>query len=257
MATRRRRIRTLLAAGGAVVLGVCVGGCGTADASDAPVERKSFALNGKTLTIDAENAGVELVPADVAEVEVTRQVDGWVFMGSGPDARWEMRNDTLRLGVRCGGVASHCAARHTVKVPRGVAVTVAADNGDTTATGFVTALRLTSDNGAVTVRDARGPLSLKTENGKISAKGVASKKVAATSDNGSVRLAFTAVPDLVETVGENGSVTIELPTSQASYAVRAASENGSVDVDVPTASNSSHTVKARTDNGKITVRPAN
>lgn len=37
----------------------------------------------------------------------------------------------------------------------------------------------------------------------------------------------------------------------------AKSENGDVDVDVPNDSSSSHVVKARSDNGKVTVRSAN
>ncbi|MFI2367441.1 hypothetical protein [Streptomyces sp. NPDC018833] len=76
------------------------------------------------------------MPADIEDVQVTRQVDGWVVLGSGPEASWGMRDGTLTPEVTCEAVASDCAARHTVKVPRDVAVTVVDDNGSVTAEGF-------------------------------------------------------------------------------------------------------------------------
>src|SRR5882762_88643 len=92
------RNRTLLAAGGAVLVSVAVTGC--ADAGDAKAEHKSFALSGKTLTVDSDNSQIELVPADVKDVEVTRRVDGWVFMGTGPKAKWSMKDGTLTLRLQ-------------------------------------------------------------------------------------------------------------------------------------------------------------
>ncbi|MFD5031364.1 DUF4097 family beta strand repeat-containing protein [Streptomyces sp. NPDC058405] len=257
VAASRNRSRTLLAVGGAVVIALGVSGCGGADASDAPAEKRAFPLGGKTLTIEAENASVELVPADVKDVEVTRRVDGWVFMGTGPDARWKMTDSTLRLAVECDAVASDCTSRNQVKVPRGVAVTVKGDNGSVTASGFDTALRINSDNGSVTVRDSSGPLDLDSDNGAITAEGISARTVSATSNNGAVRIGLAVVPDSVDTSTDNGQVTIDLPGSGTSYAVSASSDNGKVNVDVPTDDSSAHVLKARTDNGKITIRSAN
>lgn len=254
---RNTRTRTFLAAGGALLLALAVSGCGgSADASDAPVEKKAFPFGGKTLTIDAGNSLVELVPADVEDVEVARQIDGWVFAGNGPDGIWRMKGDTLTLKVKCRAVVSNCEARHKVRVPRGVAVTVNGDNGKITATGFATALKLTSDNGAVTVRDSSGPVDLKSDNGTITAEGLTAKSVAATAANGSVHLGLTAVPDSVDTASDNGRIVIDLPRSKEKYAVTATSKNGDVDVTVPTDGTSAHIVKARSDNGGITVRNA-
>ncbi|MFD7895616.1 DUF4097 family beta strand repeat-containing protein [Streptomyces sp. NPDC059743] len=254
MAARRIRTRTLLAPGGALLVALAVSGCGSADASDVPAEKKSFALDGKTLTIEAGNSVVDLVPADVKSVEVTRRVDGWVFAGSGPDASWKMTDDTLSLKVRCRAIASDCEALHEVKVPRGVAVTVHGDNGEIVATGFDTGLKLRSDNGSVTVRDSSGPVDLESDNGKITAAGLSARTVAAKSSNGSVHLGLSAVPDTVDTVSDNGRIVIDLPASKTSYAVTATSDNGDVDVDVPTDRSSAHVVNARSDNGKVTVR---
>ncbi|MGI5399325.1 DUF4097 family beta strand repeat-containing protein [Streptomyces sp. CA-135486] len=256
LTTRRNRARAFIALGGAVLGALVLIGCGSADAGDAPVEMRSFALEGKALTIDSDNSAIEIVPADVKDVQVTRRVDGWVFMGSGPGASWKMKDGKLTLRVRCDAVASSCEARHTVKVPRGVAVAVEDDNGSVTASGFDTALKIRSDNGDVTVRDASGPLRLDTDNGEVVAERVSSKAVTVGSENGSVRLGLSAVPDRVETVSDNGAITLELPRAGAPYSVTAKSDNGDVDVDVPTDHGSSHVVKARSDNGNVTVRSA-
>ncbi|WP_443076244.1 DUF4097 family beta strand repeat-containing protein [Streptomyces sp. NBC_01716] len=252
-----RRGRTFVVAGGAVLAVVVVGGCGSADADEAPVEKRSFAYSGKTLTIAADNSSIDLVPADVKDIEVTRQVDGWVFLGSGPDSVWKLEDGTLTLKLKCEAVVNNCVSRHTVKVPRGMAVKLRNDNGRVRADGFGTELDLRSDNGSVEVRNSSGTLDLSSDNGKVTAEGVSSKSVRARSDNGAVRLELTSVPDTVDTSSDNGSVTIDLPGSGTAYAVSAKSDNGRVDVDVPTVDNSSHMVKARSDNGKVTVRSAN
>ncbi|MFF7200603.1 DUF4097 family beta strand repeat-containing protein [Streptomyces sp. NPDC008141] len=253
----QRRFRAAVVGGGVAGLVVVLAGCGGAEAEDAPVESKKFPLAGKTLTVDSDDSRIDLVAADVKDVEVTRQVDGWVFLGSGPEATWKMKGDRLTLRVKCAAVASDCEARHTVKVPRDVAVTVEDDNGGVTAGGFRTPLTIRSDNGAVEVRDSSGALDLVSDNGKVVAQGVTARTVKARSENGGVELGLAAVPDTVETVSDNGRVVIELPRSGAPYAVTAKSDNGGVDVDVPTDAGSSHVVKARSDNGKVTVRSAN
>lgn len=59
-------------------------GCGSTDVGDAPDEHKSFAFSGKALTIDADNSSLELVSADVKEIEVTRRVGGGSCSAVGP-----------------------------------------------------------------------------------------------------------------------------------------------------------------------------
>ncbi|MFJ6710005.1 DUF4097 family beta strand repeat-containing protein [Streptomyces sp. RKAG290] len=251
------RTRTLIASGGAVLVALALTGCGSTDTDDAPAEHKSFPLSGKTLTIDAGHTTLELVPADVKEVEVTRRVDGWVVFGSGPEPQWKMQDGTLTLKVECDALISDCASEHQVKVPRGVAVTVRGDNGKVVASGFDTALSLHAGNGKVTVRDTSGPLVLESNNGGIVAEGISGSSVKAESNNGSVRLRFAAVPELVDTVSDNGAVTIELPDGSTSYAVSTEADNGNTSVEVPRSEDSAHVVKARSNNGEVTVRSAN
>ncbi|MFI2782597.1 DUF4097 family beta strand repeat-containing protein [Streptomyces sp. ALB3] len=257
MTIRTRRTDALVAIAGTGLLVAALSGCGSADAEDAPAEHKSFAFSGKALTIDAENSTLRLVPADVEQIEVTRRVDGWVALGSGPDPVWKLEGDELRLEVKCRAVISNCQAHHEVKVPHGLALTVQGDNGEVTAAGFTAALDISAANGGVTVRDVSGPLKLSADNGTIEAERVSGSSVIARSDNGSVQLGFTRVPDLVDTVSDNGSISIDLPAGKDTYAVSAEADNGAVSVDVPRSDSSTHVVKARSDNGEVTVRSAN
>ncbi|MFF7180867.1 DUF4097 family beta strand repeat-containing protein [Streptomyces sp. NPDC008121] len=252
----RRRIRTFLVAGGAVVVALGVAGCGGADVEGAPVEKKSFAFSGKTLTIDADNSELEIVPADIEDVRVSRQVDGWVFMGSGPEASWRMEGERLTLRVDCDAVASDCDSVHRIQVPRGVALTVEDDNGQVTADGFDTALTVRSDNGAVLVRNASGALDLSSGNGEVVVEGgTTSQRVVARSDNGAVRLALSAPPARVEATSDNGEIDIALP--KGTYDVDGRADNGEVRIDVPSTKGADRVVTARSDNGEIVVRSAN
>ncbi|MGW2592797.1 DUF4097 family beta strand repeat-containing protein [Streptomyces sp. NPDC001515] len=256
-ATRRRVARGVVAVGGVGALVWGLSGCGSTDVEGAKAEHASFAYSGKALTIDARNSTVELVPADVDGIEVTRKVDGWVMFGSGPDPVWKLEGDTLTLRVKCDALISDCGARHTVKVPRGIALTVDAANGKVTASGFRTPLKLSSDNGGVVVRDVSGPLELRSDNGSVRGERVAAGSVVVRSDNGGVRLGFSRVPDLVDSASDNGSVTIDLPSGSERYAVSATADNGHVSVKVPRSDDSRHAVKAHSDNGQVTVRTAN
>ncbi|MFE7754344.1 DUF4097 family beta strand repeat-containing protein [Streptomyces sp. NPDC057429] len=254
--TSRTRTHALVATGAAALLLATLSGCGTG-ADDAPVEKKAFAYDGKALTIDSGNSTLDVVPADVEQIEVTRRVDGWVVLGSGPDAVWKLEGDKLTLGVECSAMISNCDAHHQVKVPRGTALTVDSDNGTVTASGFGTPLSLSSGNGDVVVRDASGSLELSTDNGTVLAERVSAASVVARSSNGEVELGFSGVPDLVDTVTDNGSITIGLPRSGGAYAVSASTDNGGVDIGVPRSETSGHVVKARSGNGEVTVRTAN
>ncbi|MFE2010609.1 DUF4097 family beta strand repeat-containing protein [Streptomyces sp. NPDC059491] len=215
-----------------------------------------FAFEGEALTVDSDGSELVVTAADVDEVRVERQVDGWVFMGSGPKASWGLEGGRLTLRVDCSGVASHCGAVHRIQVPRGVAVTVEDDDGDVTAEGFVTPLKVRSDNGDVRVRKSGGALDLGSDNGDVVVEdGVTSGEVVARSDNGDVRIALGVVPRRVDVVTDNGDVNVAVPT--ATYEVTGASDNGDVRVDVPRGDGVGRSVSVRTDNGDVVVRPAN
>ncbi|MQS37058.1 DUF4097 family beta strand repeat-containing protein [Streptomyces katsurahamanus] len=246
--------RALRGVVGGGVLVVVLAGCGSADAGEAPKERKVFSLAGESLTIDNDDSAIDVIAADVKDVQVTRQIDGWVFIGSGPEASWKMAGDTLTLRVDCDAVASSCESRHTVKVPRGISLTVRDGNGGVTASGFDTPLTIRSGNGDVTVRDTAGALDLLSDNGNVTTERITARTVKAESGNGRVRIGFkNAAPDKVEALTGNGGIRIDLPRAGSPYAVDATSDNGNVTTDVPSDGDSPRAVIARSDNGYVKV----
>ncbi|MEV6166241.1 DUF4097 family beta strand repeat-containing protein [Streptomyces sp. NPDC052052] len=258
MSTRKSRIPVILLAGAVLVVlaavgaGAVVGFWGSVDDKSAPVQR-TFEVGGDRLTISRSNGDLDVRPADVDEVEVKRWFSGWSVFGK-PKASWDLVGDKLTLGTDCGFVISSCSARYEVLVPKNLALTVEGDNGETTATGFDTALRIRSDNGSVHVSDASGSLTLHSGSGELRATGIDSGRVEARSANGKVYLAFVSTPDRVDVRTENGGVTVEVP--DAAYKVTTRTENGDVEANVPTDASSDRTISARTENGAITLRTA-
>ncbi|QDY76569.1 DUF4097 family beta strand repeat-containing protein [Streptomyces qinzhouensis] len=241
--------------GGALVFGAV--GCGAADAEGAPVERKSFAVVGKELVVDVDDSDVTLVPGDGDEVKVTRQVDGWAVVGGGPDPQWRMEDGKLILRTNCNGFVGDCDSRHTVEVPKGVAVTVKHDNGKVNASAFGTPLKISSDNGDVTVRGTTGDLRLSTENGEVRAEDVSAGEVNVKSDNGDVKIRMKTAAEKLEAVTDNGGVVVELPPAGAPYAVNSNADNGSRKIrlsDAEQDDSSPRKVRVESENGDVTVR---
>ena len=252
----RARTRVIAVTGVVVALVAAASACASAG-DDKDPEHRSFALRGRTLTVDSNDSGLDIVAADsnrAGRIEVTRWFQGSVTMGKDPKVTWSMADDRLKLRVRCSGVVADCSAKHRIEVPRGVSVVVRNGDGTVTARGFDQPLDIRSEDGSVTVKDSTGPLRLRTDDGSIRALGVRSQQVRAHSKDGSVRLELASVPDLVESSSDDGSLTIELP--RETYRVTADSDDGSVKVSVPRAESSSHVVSAKTKDGSIRVRAA-
>ncbi|MER5581614.1 DUF4097 family beta strand repeat-containing protein [Streptomyces asoensis] len=257
MARTTLSARAVLVTGVVVALAAGAAGCGASAADDDHPDHRSFALTGRTLTIDSDDSALEIVASDTAKagtVDVTRWWQGSVTIGKKPKVSWTMKDDRLVLRLRCSGLVADCSARHRVVVPRGVAVKVGSDDGSVRAQGFRDALSVRTQDGSVHVTDSSGPLELRSDDGSVRAE-VSSRTVRAHTQDGSVRLTLDAVPDRVESVSDDGSVTIALP--RATYRVTTRTDDGGVDVSVPRDESSAHVVNARTADGKVTVRNAN
>lgn len=260
---QRRRLRVLSAASGVVAVVLLAGGCGASAGDDSEPERRAFALEGKTLTVDSDDSALEFVTAgsDTGKVQVTRWFDGSTVLGGSPEVTWAMDGDRLTLRMKCSGVFADCSAKHRIEVPRGVALKVENDDGRVSATGLREPLSIRTEDGSVTVKDTAGPLTLDSSDGAVDATGVRSERVRATSKDGAVRLRLASVPDRVEARSADGAVTIEVPKSKGgrdiSYDVATKTADGAVDVSVPRDSGSPHLVSARSEDGKVTVRSAN
>ena len=254
---RTRTARTAVAIGAVALL---VGGataCGASAGDDKDPDHRTFALEGKTLTVDSDDSALEIVAADsnaAGKVEVTRWFQGSVAIGKDPKVSWSMKGDRLVLRMTCSGVVADCEAKHRIEVPRGVAVKVEDGDGSVRARGFQDALNIRTSDGSVHVTDSSGPLELRTGDGSVHAD-VSSRRVRTQTGDGSVHLELGAVPDLVESRSGDGSVTIALP--RASYRVTTETGDGSVDVSVPRDSGSPHVVTAHTGDGKVTLETAN
>ncbi|MFF8727589.1 DUF4097 family beta strand repeat-containing protein [Streptomyces sp. NPDC015171] len=247
-------------AGLAVLAGALVAGATacTASAGDDPhPDHRSFALHGRTLTVDSDDSALEIVATDARKagtVDVTRWFDGSVVGGSEPKVSWSMADDRLELRVHCDGVFADCSARHRIEVPRGVAVKVASDDGSVRVRGFRDAVGVDAGDGAVRVTDSSGPLDLHADDGSVRAE-VSSRRVRASTADGSLDLELSGPPDLVDARSDDGSVTVTLPGGR--YRVSAGTDDGSVSVSVPRDDTSPHRVSAHSADGKVTVRSAN
>ncbi|MGW8764063.1 DUF4097 family beta strand repeat-containing protein [Streptomyces sp. NPDC055815] len=248
-----RPFRVLLASGVAVF---ALAGCGGADVEGAPVERRAFAFDGDALVVDSDDSDLVITPADVDDVRVERQVDGWVVMGSGPEASWKLVDGRLTLRVECDAVAASCSAVHRIQVPRGVAVSVEDGDGDVTAEGFTTPLKVRSDDGDVHVRRVSGGLDLGSRDGDVRVDGsVTSPSVFVRADDGDVHVTLDAVPREVDVVTEDGDVALAVPKGE--YEASGASDDGEVRIDVPLRDGSGHVVRLRSDDGDVVARTVN
>ncbi|MFJ3443892.1 DUF4097 family beta strand repeat-containing protein [Streptomyces sp. NPDC086081] len=267
--------RTAAAAGAVALLVAGLGACGASAGDDEEPERKSFALQGRTLTVDSDDSALEIVAADAhprGTIEVTRWFEGSVVLGKDPDVTWSMKDDRLVLRLECSGFVADCSAKHRIEVPRGVTVNVRDGDGSVRARGFRDPLDIRTGDGSVRVSDSTGPMELRTGDGSIRVSGatgplrmrtgdgsiradVSSRDVRTHTGDGSVRLELGVVPDRVESRSGDGSVTIGLP--RATYRVTTETGDGGVDVSVPRDPSSAHVVSARTGDGKVTVRTAN
>ncbi|MFE6891669.1 DUF4097 family beta strand repeat-containing protein [Streptomyces sp. NPDC057694] len=254
----RRTVRVLAAAAAVAALAATVTACGADASDDRHPDHRSFALHGRTLTVDSDDSTLELVPGDGDQVKVTRWFQGNTVAGSSPKAtwRWDAAQDRLTLRMHCNGILTDCSARHRIEVPRGVALVVDNGDGSVRARGFHDGLDISTEDGSVRVADSSGPLRMRSEDGSLHASGVDTPRVSAESQDGSIDVALRTVPDRVTARSEDGSVTLTLPGT-TTYKVATHTDDGGVHVSVPTDPSSRHQVSARTQDGKVTLRTAN
>ncbi|MFD6735979.1 hypothetical protein ACFWDZ_33350, partial [Micromonospora aurantiaca] len=146
-----RAARGLAAAAAVVAVAATATACGADSSDDDHPDHRAFALQGRTLTVDSDDAALELVPGDSDKVEVTRWFRGSTVIGSDPKVTWKWQADEDRLTLRlhCSGFIADCSARHRVEVPRGVAVVVRNDDGSVRARDFDKGLDISTKDGSV------------------------------------------------------------------------------------------------------------
>lgn len=241
-----RATRSVLGTGGALLALALLSGCGQVSDLGEP-EEKTYDDIPEVLIVEVDNASLEIIPDDTDQVRVTRADSG----NAGGD--WELTGDTLNLEMTCG-VISNCRVQYQVFVPADTALAVETDNGDVAVSDFSSSVEVTSANGDVDISDVTGPLTLTSDNGDLNLSGIGSESVSAATDNGSIDAAFAEAPTEVEVSTNNGDATVALPGGP--YAVFETFDNGEIVNDLPSDDTSASTVTARTDNGTISLVPA-
>ncbi|WDZ93550.1 DUF4097 family beta strand repeat-containing protein [Nocardiopsis sp. HUAS JQ3] len=228
-----------------------VAGCTSLDGTEP--EERTFGPVQDQVTILLNSGDLDVRPADVEALQVTRWFTEGIGLGGRSETSWEFDGHDLVLDTDCAVIdLGGCRVRYEVLVPEGVALTVEGANGEITAAGFSTELRISSDNGGVEVDGVSGPLSMSSSSGRIRATALASDRVDAESENGEVRISFADAPDEVTARTENGALTVQVPDGE--YDVSVTTDSGSVDSDVTDTPGSPHAITATTDNGSINLR---
>jgi DUF4097 and DUF4098 domain-containing protein YvlB len=149
---------------------------------------------------------------------------------------------------------SFCNVAYTVEVPADMSVVARTNNDNVTIDGVRGAIDARSGNGRIEVRGSgTEPLSLGTDNGRVVGVELRSTEVDASSDNGTVELAFRDAPDRVRATTDNGSVRVTLPDDGGAYLVDVDTDNGSASAPIRTDPNATRTITARSDNGGVLV----
>lgn len=204
------------------------------------------------LSIDSDGGTVEVIGADVDDIEVTARIsDG--LLDTGYDV--EVVDDRLEIAVRCNPVLNQwCRVGLRVVVPRDLMVEVRTEDGRISLSGVAGTVDATSDDGSIEVDGVDGPLHLATTNGSVRATNVGATLIEARTTNGSVRVEAAVPPESLVARSTNGSVEVIVPRGDETYAVDIDASNGSEDNLVGSDPASSRQIVAVTTNGSATVR---
>jgi hypothetical protein len=129
------------------------------------------------------------------------------------------------------------------------------DSGSVHANGITGGVTAHSDSGSITLDGVGGGLTVRTDSAAIRATGVRSATTDASSDSGSIHMAYAAVPHDVRATTDSGSIRLTMP--DAPYDMQVKTDSGSKNTDQmhnDTASPSK--IYLRSDSGSVTVIPA-
>lgn len=229
---------------GMFALGLLVG-CGSSLDEAAP-EKRTFQLDGTTLSITTDNGAVELETGDVEEVEVTR----W-FGGDADQGTWALEGNTLIFDSGCGLLRT-CDARYLVVVPEDVTVDIEGENSPVTARNLSRPLSIRTQNGEVTVIGSTGDLDLHTDNAAQHISASAAATLTSRTANGDVDITLDEPPTDLTASADNGRIDITVPGDVA-YDVEIETDNGHIDNGLDIDPGSPHRIRVETDNGDVAL----
>jgi hypothetical protein len=246
----KRRHTSALAAAATVAM-LAVTGCGSSRTVQA---QTSLGFSGSRLVIDVGGSALRLVTGNGPGVGVRRWVSGTAAKPG--HASWTLAGDTLRLSIDCTGLVFSCGSRFQVAVPPGVGVVVHSGSGQDTVSGLSGSVVIDGSGGQVRLSDVSGPLQVSTGSGDITASGLRSAAVRATSNQGSVDIGFAAAPQSVEITCGTGNAAARVPLAGHQYRVLVSSGTGAARSKVPDDPASTRLVQVSSSQGTATVLPA-
>lgn len=253
---RRRSAAQRMAIGFAVIVTLAFIGAGAVSAASGIVVQsknvtRTFVGTMSTVhvTVDGD---VQVQPGPTGQVMVTIH-KVWSFQQ--PTVSETQSGNAITVSASCPGVqfGGTCSTSVRMTVPPAMALDLASQNGNVSASGVKGALDLHSGGGDVNVASVSGPLRLSSDNGNVTGTGLTSTQAQASSDDGDVDLTFATVPTTVTASTDNGNVSVGLPHGPTAYLVSASTDNGNRSVGVHTDSASDRHIVVDSSNGDVSV----
>jgi hypothetical protein len=212
----------------------------------------SYPWHGGPVSVSSGSGDVRIVAGPAGHIQVAYTEH---YNLRRPTVSATVASSGVQLGAHCPGglFGNNCAVNYVITVPASVALTVHTGDGDVDASGLSGPLTLESGNGSISLSSVSGTLVVRSSNGDVSASQIRATSVQASSDDGSVDIAFAGRPHTVIATSSNGDVDLTVPRDSEPYRTSTGSGNGSVDVTVATASSAPDTLTARSDNGDVTI----
>ncbi len=210
----------------------------------------AFGSAVRTVVVRVDTGSVH-VHGGAEDVSGTRTVDR-AMQEPAIDERVE--GDTLHLDGHCTAFAiAWCSVSYDLDVPTGTRLDIESRTGRVTVDNSSGDVHAFTGAGQIELTDVRGPLRVETGAGTIRADHLASRTVDASAGAGSVRLQFSAPPDLVKARAGTGSVDVELPADGTSYLVMDTEDGSPPKISVPTDPHSTHVIDASSGTGAARV----
>ncbi|HYD09468.1 MAG TPA: hypothetical protein VEA78_05145 [Acidimicrobiales bacterium] len=206
------------------------------------------------LDLRSENGHVEIIGADVDEIEIIAAVDHGLRRTS-HDVDLDGRTVVVRDDCPTG-IPVWCRVDYDLLVPRDLPLVVRTDNGSIDVRDVDADVRVQSRNGSIDLVRLRGRVDASTVNGSLRARGLTGDDLVGRADNGSIRVSFSESPSYVDVRGRHGSIDVVVPDEEGvRYRVDGGSAfRGSIDVGVRTDRDSERIIVAETQIGSVTIR---
>lgn len=204
-----------------------------------------------SLTLDLDNADVEIDPGPADQVRLVRVMD-WTAVKPKTRETWD--DGTLRIETRCViGIGRPCRFSYRLQVPPQIPLTVKADGGDVTARRLTGPVSVDLAGGDIRLDDLAGDVEVANDGGDLRITESRSDSVKVNVQAGSSLIDFAEPPSNTDIRMTAGDLTVLVPSGSA-YDVDAESVAGSRDVAVDSDSKAPHEIHARLTAGDLSIR---